>query len=184
VCDRVGCSRPQPVSDYDSLEVCDPQSDQHVNRESEPEASCFWPVLVSERGILDLNPAIPKDNAELWQSLQGMWYKQKDNICVGEICGASISEASQVCCGTPSGSFRRSAPACIWAHKQLPSAFAHIARSPVCSVVGLGRPFLQLQAVAADALMVDLEGHVVVGRVRKDAQTMIHWSDGDVWLRK
>ena len=66
-----------------------------MNRESEPEASCFWPVLVSERGILDLNPAIPKDNAELWQSLQGMWYKQKDNICVGEICGASISEASQ-----------------------------------------------------------------------------------------
>ncbi|CAE7653149.1 UBP19, partial [Symbiodinium necroappetens] len=90
VCDRVGCSRPQPVSDYDSLEVCDPQSDQHVNRESDLEASCFWPVLVSERGILDLNPAIPKDNVELWQSLQGMWYKQKDNICVGEICGASM----------------------------------------------------------------------------------------------
>ena len=107
ICDRVGCSRPPPLSDYDSLEVVDPQSNQHMNLESDPEASCFWPVLFSERGGLDLNSAIPTDNVELWRSLQGMWYRQGDNICVGEICGAGIFAAFQVPFVSDLGSCRK-----------------------------------------------------------------------------
>mmetsp|Transcript_63748 Transcript_63748/g.149431 ORF Transcript_63748/g.149431 Transcript_63748/m.149431 type:complete len:153 (+) Transcript_63748:42-500(+) len=41
-----------------------------------------------------------------------------------------------------------------------------------------------LERVNDEAVMHEVEGHILLGRVRRDAQMTIHWSDGDIWLLK
>ncbi|CAE7795803.1 unnamed protein product, partial [Symbiodinium sp. CCMP2456] len=85
------------------------------------------------------------DEAELWADLNGLWYRQKDNHCVGEMFEGSL----------------------IW-HVQW----------------NLPKEVSNLQVLSPDTITLGIQDEVLLGKVQRHAQTAIHWSDGDVWLRK
>ncbi|CAE7697075.1 unnamed protein product, partial [Symbiodinium microadriaticum] len=41
-----------------------------------------------------------------------------------------------------------------------------------------------LESLNEDTVLQEVKGHVLLGRIRRDAQMTILWSDGDVWLLK
>ncbi|CAE7818365.1 unnamed protein product [Symbiodinium sp. CCMP2592] len=41
-----------------------------------------------------------------------------------------------------------------------------------------------LESLNDDAVLHEVNGHVLLGRIRRDAQMTILWSDGDVWRLK
>ena len=41
-----------------------------------------------------------------------------------------------------------------------------------------------LERLNEDAVMNEIEGHILTGQVRREGQMAILWSDGDVWLLK
>ena len=41
-----------------------------------------------------------------------------------------------------------------------------------------------LESLNDDAVLHEVKGHVLLGRIRRDAQMTILWSDGDVWRLK
>ena len=89
--------------------------------------------------------ALDMKGSDFWIDLEGFWYRQKDNLCVGEICGDTL----------------------IWhAQWKFPSEVAY------------------LHIVSQDCMSLEVASQVLMGKVKRGAQTVIHWSDDDVWLRK
>ncbi|CAE7337236.1 unnamed protein product [Symbiodinium sp. CCMP2592] len=41
-----------------------------------------------------------------------------------------------------------------------------------------------LQVLSPDTITLGIQDEVLLGKVQRHAQTAIHWSDGDIWLRK
>ncbi|CAE7208979.1 UBP19 [Symbiodinium pilosum] len=83
--------------------------------------------------------------SDAWLDLQGVWYRQKDNRCVGEISGHQM----------------------IW----------HVQWSLPCSIT-------RLQMESPEVICYQMENQVMIGRVQREAQTILLWNDGDVWRRK
>ncbi|CAE7194902.1 unnamed protein product [Symbiodinium pilosum] len=100
----------------------------------------------------------PLENDEVrdpaFEGLQGHWYRQEDNLHVGEVAGRHI----------------------IWhVHWKMPEYFSDLEILPR-DPDDISGSNIQIK--------IQLGKHMTIGEVHADAQVAIHWEDGDIWLRK
>mmetsp|Transcript_31427 Transcript_31427/g.64869 ORF Transcript_31427/g.64869 Transcript_31427/m.64869 type:complete len:132 (-) Transcript_31427:7-402(-) len=101
--------------------------------------------LVEEFGKAENPPGETAVDSSFWNDLEGYWYREKNNSCIGEIRGGNI----------------------IWDIQW-----------------EMAREETPLYLMSSDSVWFERNDRVELGKIQRQAQTRICWSDGDIWLRK